>query len=172
MAFLKISNTDISGYIKSLTISHEPVWNTKAGRTLTADYVGRVVARKWKLQFTTRPLSQKEVSMIIGLVEASDFFNVSFDYLFEFTNTCNYKKENKNIEIKIVGERLKAFRKSQKLTQVKLASILNTVQPVIANYEKGKNLIATPFLYTICKKYNISADYLLGKIDNPKYLNI
>lgn len=78
MAFLKISNTDISDYIKSLTISHEPVWNTKAGRTLTADYVGRVVARKWKLQFTTRPLSQKEVSMIIGLVEASDFFNVSF----------------------------------------------------------------------------------------------
>ena len=60
-----------------------------------------------------------------------------------------------------------AFRKSQKLTQVKLASILNTVQPVIANYEKGKNLIATPFLYTICKKYNISADYLLGKIDEP-----
>ena len=96
-----------------------------------------------------------------------DFFNVSFDYLFEFTNTCNYKKENKNIEIKIVGERLKAFRKSQKLTQVKLASILNTVQPVIANYEKGKNLIATPFLYTICKKYSISADYLLGKIDEP-----
>ena len=36
-----------------------------------------------------------------------DFFNVSFDYLFEFTNTCNDKKENKNIEIKIVGERCK-----------------------------------------------------------------
>ena len=36
--------------------------------------------------------------------------------------------------------------------------------------EKGKYLISIPFLYTICKKYNISADYLLGKIDNPKYL--
>ena len=50
-------------------------------------------------------------------------------------------------------------------------NILNTVHPVISNYESGKFLIATPFLYTICKKYNISADYLLGKIDNPKYLN-
>ena len=37
-------------------------------------------------------------------------------------------------------------------------------------YEKGKTLILTSFLYTICKKYNISADYLLGKIDEPKYL--
>ena len=100
-----------------------------------------------------------------------DFFNVSFDYLFEFTNTCNYKNESTEIEAAIVGQRLKNFRKENKITQVKLATILNTVQPVIANYEKGKFLIATPFLYTICKKYNISADYLLGKIDNPKYLN-
>lgn len=78
MAFLKISNTDISDYIKSLTISHEPVWNTKAGRTLTADFVGRVVARKWKLQFTTRPLSQSEINMITSLLESADFFNVEF----------------------------------------------------------------------------------------------
>ncbi len=48
--------------------------------------------------------------------------------------------------------------------------MLNTVHPVITNYENGKHLIATPFLYTICSKYNISADYLLGKIDSPKYL--
>ena len=69
-----------------------------------------------------------------------------------------------------MGERLKEFRKNNKLTQSKLAVILNTTQSVIADYERGRYLIATPFLYTICKKYNISADYLLGKIDNPKYL--
>ena len=100
-----------------------------------------------------------------------DFFNVSFDYLFEFTNTCNYKNESTEIEAAIVGQRLKNFRKENKVTQVKLATILNTVQPVIANYEKGKFLIATPFLYTICKKYNISADYLLGKINEPQELS-
>lgn len=75
---LKISNTDISDYIKKLTITHELVWNTKAGRTLTSTFVGRVIAKKWKLQFTTRPLSQEEASKIINLVEASDFFNVEF----------------------------------------------------------------------------------------------
>ena len=40
----------------------------------------------------------------------------------------------------------------------------------LANYERGRNVIATSFLYTICTRYNISADYLLGKINNPKYL--
>ena len=83
-------------------------------------------------------------------------------------------EENKNSINEIdpikVGQRLKEFHKENKITQVKLANMLNTVQPVIANYEKGKYLISIPFLYTICKKYNISADYLLGKIDNPKYL--
>ena len=78
MAFMKISDIDVSDYIKTLSISHEPVWNTKAGRTLTADFVGRVIARKWKLQCTTRPLSQTEIQMITNLLERADFFNVEF----------------------------------------------------------------------------------------------
>lgn len=56
------------------------------------------------------------------------------------------------------------------LSQIKLANILNTTHSMISDYENTKKLIATPFLYTICKKYNISADYLLGKIDTLKYL--
>ena len=78
MAFMKISDIDVSDYIKTLSISHEPVWNTKAGRTLTADFVGRVIARKWKLQCTTRPLSQTEMQMLMNLLERADFFNVEF----------------------------------------------------------------------------------------------
>ena len=56
------------------------------------------------------------------------------------------------------------------MTQKKLALILNTTYSNIAFYEKGRNFIATPFLYQICHKYHISADYLLGKINEPKYL--
>ena len=107
------------------------------------------------------------------LYAISLYFNLSLDYLFGFRNIKNYET-NKKLDINKgeVGIKLKELRKELKLTQTKLAEILNTTQSVIAEYEKGKNLIATPFLYTICKKYNISADYLLGKIDNPKYLNI
>lgn len=100
-----------------------------------------------------------------------EFFNVSFDYIFNFTDTLNYNNSNKEIDLKIVSKRLKEFRKENKLTQEKLASDLKVVKGTIGNYESARALIATPFLYTICKKYNISADYLLGKTDEPKYLN-
>ena len=96
-------------------------------------------------------------------------FNVSIDYLFESTKLVQYENV-KDVDKIEAGKRLKEFRKENKLTQQKLAHILNTTFSSIAFNEKGRNLIATPFLYTICKRYNISADYLLGKIDNPKYL--
>ena len=78
MNFLKISGTDVSQYINQVSISHESVWTSKSGRTITADFVGRIVARKWKLQFSTRPLSQEESATVTQLIEASDFFNVTF----------------------------------------------------------------------------------------------
>ena len=99
-----------------------------------------------------------------------NYFNCSLDYLFGFTDEYNYQVSNKEIDLKFAGQRLKEFRKENKLTQVKLATFLNTVHPVITNYEKGKHLISTPFLYQICQKYHISADYLLGKTEEPKYL--
>ncbi len=100
-----------------------------------------------------------------------NFFNVSLDYVFGFNNTFNYENNIKDIDKKISGERLKEFRKKNNLTLKKLGEILNISYGTLAGYEIGRYVIATPFLYTICKKYNISADYLLGKTNEPKYLN-
>ena len=55
-----------------------------------------------------------------------------------------------------------------KIKQQNLTTLLNTGYSTISSYERGMYIIATPFLYTICKKYSVSADYLLGKTDNPK----
>ncbi|MCM1053113.1 MAG: helix-turn-helix domain-containing protein [Ruminococcus sp.] len=97
-------------------------------------------------------------------------FGVSFDYIFGFTNIKQYDNSLKDINLVMSGERLKEFRRDNKLTQNNLAKILNSGRTTITSYEKGIYIIATPFLYTICSKYKISADYLLGKIDDPKYL--
>ena len=113
---------------------------------------------------------QDSIIPLKHLNNLANYYNVSIDYIFELTKQRRYSNFKKEINIDLSKERLKAFRKEQKLTQVKLANILNTFHTVIVDYEHGKNLIATPFLYTICKKYNISADYLLGKINDPKYL--
>lgn len=73
--FLEINDVDISPYIKSLQPSHESIWNSKAGRSIDSEatFVGRIVARKWKLQAKTIPLSQEKVAKIVGLLEQSDF---------------------------------------------------------------------------------------------------
>lgn len=102
----------------------------------------------------------------------ANYFHVSIDYLFELTDTSNYPNNSSNIDNTISGNRIKAFRKDNKITQEKLANILNVSRTTIAEYERGTNVIATPFLYDICKRYNYSADYLLGKIDTlPKKQN-
>ncbi len=98
-----------------------------------------------------------------------NFFNVSLDCIFNFTDKKQYVKSKKDIDLNVSGKRLMEFRKENKYTQTKLAKILECSFGTISGYEIGRYIIATPFLYTICKKYKISADYLLGKVDSPKY---
>lgn len=112
--------------------------------------------------------TEEKIMPIKHLDTLSKYFNVSLDYIFSFNEIKNYK-ENNPINLEKSVQRLKEFRKNNKLTQPKLAKILNIANGTIANYECGRNFIATPFLYDICKKYNVSADYLLGKSNNPIY---
>ncbi len=113
--------------------------------------------------------SNNDIFPIKRLINFCEITNSSLDYALGLTNekiniTPSYNKE----KIKV---RLKALRKENNLIQDDLAQLLNTTKAVISGYEVGRYLIATPFLYTICKKYHISADYLLGRTDEPKYLN-
>ena len=94
------------------------------------------------------------------LIDFCNILNVSIDYLFGLSEVKSYDVITIYDKNKF-RERLKKLRKDNKLTQLKLANILNTVHPVITNYEKGKH-----FLYEICYKYRISADYLIGSIDD------
>ena len=122
--------------------------------------ITRVQYNQYENNYNTIPIKH--------LNKLSNYFNVSIDYLLGLSKEVQYKDVNKEINSNKSRQRLKEFRKENKMTQDKLAKILNTNQSVIANYERGRTVIATPFLYTICKKYHISADYLLGKIDEIK----
>lgn len=113
---------------------------------------------------------QYDIIPIKRLNELANIFNCSIDYILDLNSDAIYINMQKDINLDLSKKRLKEFRKENKLTQVKLASLLETTQSVIAGFENGRNIIATPFLYMICKKYKLSADYLLGKTDYPKYL--
>ncbi len=119
--------------------------------------VSRSSYNNYEHQYDIIPL--KRLNMLCN------YYNVSIDYIFSFNESKQYKNSKSEIDYKTVSIRLKEFRKEHNLTQVKLANILNIGNGTIAEYERGNFLISTASLYTICKKYNISADYLLGKID-------
>jgi len=117
--------------------------------------------------------TEDEIIPLKYLNEICNYFNVSIDYILNFSNKLNYDSNNKEINLIISGNRLKNFRKSLNYTQDKLAQKLNVARSIVSKYEKGQFLISTHFLYDICKKYHISSDYLLGKIDyEPKLDNI
>ncbi len=101
----------------------------------------------------------------------ANFFNISIDYIFGLSQVKNYLIINNDLNKGVIGKNIQQLRKDKKITQQKLAEIMGTTQSTISAYEKGDTLILTQFLYAICNKYKISADYLLGRIDAPKYLN-
>ena len=124
--------------------------------------INRVQYNQYENDYNTIPLRH--------LVKLCNFFNVSLDYIFDFTSKLQYNKVKMDIDVDLLKIRLKEFRQENKITQKVLAIDFNVSRTTIAEYERGINLISTSFLYSICKTYNISADYLLGRIDKPKYL--
>lgn len=114
---------------------------------------------------------QYDIIPIKRLNQIANFFNVSIDYLLGFTKIKIYNDLRHEIDIELSSFRLKAFRKERALTQVKLAQKLGISRSIIVFHESKRTIMGTPFLYTLCKKYHISADYLLGKIDEPQELS-
>ena len=58
--------------------------------------------------------------------------------------------------------KLKEFRQLKQLTQQQAAESIGIDQRQWSRYEQGANEIPTRYVIEICKKHNISADWLLG----------
>ncbi len=56
-----------------------------------------------------------------------------------------------------------------KISQKKLAEILNTSQSAVSDYESGKRPLPIEHLITLCKYYNVSTDYILGLPKNMPF---
>ncbi|QVK17362.1 helix-turn-helix transcriptional regulator [Mycoplasmatota bacterium] len=60
--------------------------------------------------------------------------------------------------------RLKEARKSRNITQKELSRLTNIAQDQISRYENGQDMTSNN-LKIFCKALDVSADYLLGLID-------
>ena len=70
-----------------------------------------------------------------------------------------------------LAQRIRAMREDHDLTQTDIAKILNTSQTVYSRYERDERTLPTEKLYTLAQYYNVSTDYLLGLIDEPRKLS-
>ena len=66
--------------------------------------------------------------------------------------------------------RIKNTREDRDLTQAEIGKLLQKSQQGYNHIETGRAELKIEDLVTLCKFYNLSADYLIGIIDDPKPL--
>ena len=64
--------------------------------------------------------------------------------------------------------RIKELRKKKGISQLRLATDLNTTQNTISRYETGEREPGINELIKIADYFNVSVDYLIGRTENPK----
>ena len=64
-------------------------------------------------------------------------------------------------------ERIKNVREDRDLTQAQIGKILNKSQQGYNHIETGRAELKIEDLVSLCKYYDLSADYLIGLIDKP-----
>ena len=65
-------------------------------------------------------------------------------------------------------KRMRDLREDNDKTQKDIADVLGTSQTMYARYERGANELPVRHLLTLCDYYKVSADYFLGRTDNPQ----
>ena len=65
-------------------------------------------------------------------------------------------------------ERMKAIREDKDLHQTDVAEMLSIKQQQYSEYERGLRLIPITYLTEFCEKLDVSPEYILGFIDEPK----
>lgn len=133
-----------------------------------ADLSQKDLANKLGVTQQTYSLWEKGTKIIPlkHLNNLCNYYKTSMDYVLGLSNerTNSDIKEIKELNKKLIGSRIKEIRERNKLTLRDLASELNTTSSTISAYETGKTLVLTAFAYQICTKYDVSLDWLCGKV--------
>lgn len=70
--------------------------------------------------------------------------------------------------MKTFTEIIRGLREDNDLTQAQVADLLGTSQTMYARYERGANEMPIRHLTTLCRCYNVSADYILDTKPDPR----
>ena len=65
-------------------------------------------------------------------------------------------------------EKIRGLREDNDLTQLQVAGVLGTSQTMYARYERGANEMPVRHVVTLCRLYNVPADYLLDTVPDKR----
>lgn len=65
-----------------------------------------------------------------------------------------------------MGRKLTTLRQARKLTQERFAAQLNVSKSAVCTWERGQYIPPIYLVCDICRFYGVSADYLLGLVEN------
>lgn len=116
--------------------------------------------RSWENAYESIPL--------LKLIKFCNLYDYSLDFVVGLSRSNKKYGKFKTNKVKI-GKKLKELRNSLNLSQQQLSDDCKISQTTYSGYEIGKYLINTTNLYYICKTYNISMDYMVGRTDK-KYI--
>ena len=68
----------------------------------------------------------------------------------------------------ITAQRLLGLRESLKMSQMKLSKLLGISQTAVNRYERGETAINANALLKYADFFDVSADYILGRCDDPQ----
>lgn len=97
------------------------------------------------------------------IIQLADFYKINIDYMLKLSDERKYIKGTTDLDLKIIGNRLKDIRQNLGLSLRTLGDKLNSSFSSLASYERGEVLINTDTLISLSKFSNISIDYILGR---------
>lgn len=143
-----------------------------------------VTEKRIRLLRNIHDITQKELALALGvskglinswenglsnislkqLVKLAYYFKVPMDYILGLTTDYNISDYNfrKELNIELLGKRIKLIRKLEGLNQTKFASLINTKIVSVSNYENAKNIITSSGLKDLCNTFGYSVDWVCG----------
>ena len=151
---------------KNVTVIEERIFNIRERIGYTQEElakklgVSRSLVNNWENGYANISLKQLimlayiyqvPIDYLLGIIEEID------DYEYHYIDT---------MDLKSIGLKLKEIRKNNKMTQDKFAQKIDTKRSSISYYEIGRMMISTADLKQICETFGVSADYIVGNINN------
>lgn len=72
----------------------------------------------------------------------------------------------------MIGNRIKQLRKEHNLTQNQFASLFGVYDSTISQYENGKREPEYNTVIKIANKFNVSIDWLLGRVESKELVKL